>query len=120
MAGELILVVDDDPDIAEVLCCLLHDAGYEVLTAEVGAALPLAPERQPHVILLDLLMPGMDGVEMSRRLQADPTTAPIPAKRSCAADAIYGPDAEQPRAPSRGQRPPARPPAGHARRRSPA
>jgi CheY-like chemotaxis protein len=78
MAGDLILVVDDDPDIVEVLCCALHDAGYEVATADDGAALPLARERQPHLILLDIPMPSMDGVEMSRRLQADPTTAPIP------------------------------------------
>jgi CheY-like chemotaxis protein len=78
MAGELILVVDDDPDIVEVLRCLLHDAGYEVATADDGAALPLAHERQPHLILLDILMPSMDGVEMSRRLRADPATAHIP------------------------------------------
>ena len=78
MAGELILVVDDDPAIVEVLRCLLHDAGYEVATVDDGAALPLAHERQPRVILLDILMPGMDGVEVSRRLRADPATAPIP------------------------------------------
>ena len=78
MTRELILVVDDDPDIVEVLRCLLHDAGYEVATADDGAALPLAHERQPHLILLDILMPGMDGVEVSRRLRADPATAHIP------------------------------------------
>jgi CheY-like chemotaxis protein len=78
MAGELILVVDDDPDIAAVLRCLLHDAGYEVATADDGTALPLAHERQPHLILLDILLPSMAGVEMSRRLRADPATAQIP------------------------------------------
>jgi CheY-like chemotaxis protein len=78
MAGELILVVDDDPDIVEMLRCLLHDAGYEVATADDGAALPLAHGRQPRVILLDILMPDIDGVEMSRRLRADPATAHIP------------------------------------------
>src|SRR5919204_6967253 len=78
MAGKLILVVDDDPDIVEVLRCLLHDAGYEVATADDGAALPLAHERQPHLILLDILMPSMDGAEISRRLRADPATAHIP------------------------------------------
>src|SRR2546421_4657607 len=78
MAGELILVVDDDPDIVEVLRCLLHDAGYEVATADDGAALPLARARQPRAILLDILMPSMDGVEISRRLRADPATAHIP------------------------------------------
>ena len=78
MAGELILVVDDDPDIVEVLRCLLQDAGYEVASADDGMALPLAHERQPRLILLDLLMPGMDGVEVSRRLRDDPATAQIP------------------------------------------
>src|SRR5262249_23719557 len=78
MAGELILVVDDDPDIVEILRCLLHDAGYEVLTADDGTALLLAHERRPRVILLDLLLPGVDGMEVSRRLQADPATPPLP------------------------------------------
>jgi CheY-like chemotaxis protein len=78
MTSGLILVVDDDPDIVEVLRCLLHDAGYEVATADDGAALPLAHERQPHLILLDILMPSMDGVEVSRCLRADPATAQIP------------------------------------------
>ena len=52
MAGELILVVDDDPAIIEVLRCTLHCIGYAVATADHGAALPLAHERQSHVILL--------------------------------------------------------------------
>src|SRR2546423_11109254 len=78
MAGELILVVEDDPDIVEVLRCALHDAGYAVATADHRAALPLAHERQPRLILLDILMPGMEGMEVSRLLQADPATAPIP------------------------------------------
>jgi CheY-like chemotaxis protein len=78
MARELILVVEDDPDLVELFRCALHDAGYEVATADAGAALPLAHERQPRVILLDLLMPGMDGVQMSRHLRADPATAQIP------------------------------------------
>ena len=78
MAGELILVVDGDPNIIEVIGCALRDAGYEVATADYSAALSLAHERQPHLILLDILMPSMDGVEMSRRLRADPATAHIP------------------------------------------
>jgi CheY-like chemotaxis protein len=78
MARELILVVDDDPDTVEVLRCLLSDAGYEMATADADAALALARERQPRVILLDILVPGMDGAEVIQRLQADPATAQIP------------------------------------------
>jgi DNA-binding response OmpR family regulator len=78
MAGELILVVDDDPDTVDLLRCLLSDAGYEVAIADGDAALPLAQERQPHLILLDILLPGADGVEVIQRLRADPTTAHIP------------------------------------------
>ena len=78
MARGLILVVDDDQAFVELLVCALQDAGYEVLTASDGAALHVARERQPNVILLDLVMPVMDGVEVSRRLRDDPTTAHIP------------------------------------------
>jgi CheY-like chemotaxis protein len=78
MARGLVLVVDDDQAFVEVLVCALWDAGYKVLTASAGAALHVARERQPNVILLDLVMPVMDGVEVSRRLRTDPTTAHIP------------------------------------------
>jgi CheY-like chemotaxis protein len=78
MAGELILVVDDDPDIAEVLRYALHDAGYQVATADHGAALALAHERQPRLILLDILMPDMEKMALSRHLLTDLATAPIP------------------------------------------
>jgi CheY-like chemotaxis protein len=77
MARGLILVVDDDQVFVELLVCALQDAGYEVVTASDGAALHVARERQPDVILLDLVMPVMDGVEVSRRLRADPSTAHI-------------------------------------------
>ena len=73
-----VLVVDDDPTIVDVLRAALEDEGYAVLMAVNGAALPLAREAQPQVILLDIMMPGMDGVEVSKRLRADPATAGIP------------------------------------------
>jgi CheY-like chemotaxis protein len=78
MAGELILVMDDDPDIVELLRCVLSDAGYEVAIADGDAALALAQQRQPHLILIDLPLPDADEVEVIQRLQADPTTAHIP------------------------------------------
>ena len=73
-----VLVVDDDPAITALLQTALEDAGYEVLIAIDGAALPLARVRQPSIILLDLLMPGMGGEEVCRHLREDPLTAPIP------------------------------------------
>jgi CheY-like chemotaxis protein len=78
MARGLVLVYDEDQAVVELLAYTLQDAGYEVVTASDGAALQVAHERQPNVILLDLVMPVMDGVEVSRRLRADPTTAHIP------------------------------------------
>ena len=78
MAMGTVLVVDDDPAIVELVETALQDQGYQVFSAMNGAALQLARERQPDVILLDILMPGMDGVEISQRLRADPLTARIP------------------------------------------
>src|SRR5207248_1633008 len=70
--------VDDDPAIVCFLREALEDEGYEVVTTVDGEALPLAHDLHPSVILLDAAMPGMDGLEVSRRLRADPVTALIP------------------------------------------
>ena len=78
MALGTVLVVDDDPAIVELVETALEDQGYQVFSAVNGAALQAAHDRQPDVILLDILMPGMDGIEVSRRLRADPATAGIP------------------------------------------
>jgi CheY-like chemotaxis protein len=78
MSDSTVLVVDDDPAIVSFLREALEDEGYEVATAVAGEALPLAHDLHPSVILLDAAMPGMDGLEVSRRLRADPVTAPIP------------------------------------------
>jgi CheY-like chemotaxis protein len=78
MSASTVLVVDDDPTIVCFLREALEDEGYEVVTAVDGEALPLAHDLHPSVILLDAAMPGMDGLEVSRRLRADPVTAPIP------------------------------------------
>lgn len=78
MGNATVLVVDDDQDIIQFLCAALEDEGYRVLSAVDGAAIDLARDQQPSVILLDVMMPRMDGIEVSRRLRADPTTASIP------------------------------------------
>lgn len=73
-----VLIVDDDTDIVMMLVQVLQDEGYTVLTGTGEAALALAATAAPDVILLDIMMPGIDGVEMSRRLRANPRTAAIP------------------------------------------
>jgi CheY-like chemotaxis protein len=78
MAKGTVLVIDDDPAIVDVLEIALEDEGYRVLAAVDGEALQVAHDLQPNLILLDIMMPGMDGVEVSRRLRADPATAGIP------------------------------------------
>jgi DNA-binding response OmpR family regulator len=78
VAQKTVLVVDDDPSILVVVRMALQRQGYAVVTAVGSAAVPLAAERQPDVILLDIQMPGMDGPEVSCRLRADSATAHIP------------------------------------------
>jgi CheY-like chemotaxis protein len=75
-----VLVVDDEPDIRAITrAALQHVAGWEVLMASSGAeALEVAAVEQPDAILLDAMMPGMDGAETARRLAADDRTARIP------------------------------------------
>ncbi len=74
--GTRVLVVDDDPGIAGVLQYLLTDEGYQVTASVGGHALPLAQAEPPDLILLDVMMPGMDGPEVCRRLQDDPRSQP--------------------------------------------
>jgi DNA-binding response OmpR family regulator len=71
-----LLVVDDDAFIARLLEIELSAAGYDVRTAESGdRALELAYERCPDLILADVMMPNMDGFELTRRLRMDERTA---------------------------------------------
>lgn len=78
MAAGTVLVVDDAPGIVYILQIALQHAGYRVISAVAGNALQLARDVQPDVILLDVMMPGVDGVEIGRDLRAEPRTARIP------------------------------------------
>ena len=68
-----ILIVDDNPMNLEILQTRLAVHGYEIVTAADGEeALTIASEKQPDLILLDVMMPRMDGIEVCRRLRSDP------------------------------------------------
>ncbi len=77
--SDVVLVVDDVPDNLSVLHDALDESGYTVLVATSGeAALQRAKQALPDIILLDAMMPGMDGFEVAKRLKAMPETAHIP------------------------------------------
>ncbi len=78
-ADPLVLVVDDDPDILDAVCDILSGEGYRVARARHGAeALDRVEEERPSVILLDLMMPVMDGVAFARALRRRPRGDGIP------------------------------------------
>ena len=77
--SDVVLIVDDVPDNLSVLHDALDESGYTVLLATSGgAALARAVQALPDIVLLDAMMPGMDGFEVARRLKAAPQTAHIP------------------------------------------
>ena len=77
--AEKILIVDDEPDILEIVSFRLKKAGYKVLTAEDGQeALDIVRSKKPDLILLDLTLPGIDGYEVCRILKADKIFKSIP------------------------------------------
>lgn len=77
--GYSVLIVDDDPAIRDIYTTSLTGAGYVVHTAKDGTeGLTTAKSNHPSVILLDLMMPKMDGREMLKRLKADPDLKTIP------------------------------------------
>src|SRR4051794_25669356 len=80
-AGKFVLVVDDDPDIRESLETVLGIHGHPVATAADGSEAIELLRREPAppcLILLDLMMPGMNGFELRAELEADPLFADIP------------------------------------------
>ena len=77
--AEKILVVDDDLDTLRLVGLMLQRQGYQILAASNGMqALTLAQAEKPNLILLDVMMPDVDGYEVTRRLRSNPVTAPIP------------------------------------------
>ena len=78
-SGASILVVDDTPTNVSVLLEVLGRAGHKVLVARDGeSALEQASYAHPELVLLDVMMPGLDGFETCRRLKREPSTAQIP------------------------------------------
>jgi phosphate regulon transcriptional regulator PhoB len=77
--ADTILVVDDEQDVLDLLVYHLQKAGFKTVAARDGAtALQRARESLPALVLLDLMLPQVDGTEVCKRLKADPKTAPIP------------------------------------------
>ncbi|MGD9693583.1 MAG: response regulator transcription factor [Phycisphaerales bacterium] len=74
-----VLVVDDEPDLVDLVSMNLEGAGYDVLRAGDGLeGLHAARAEQPDLVILDVMMPEMSGVEVARRLRADPRTSSTP------------------------------------------
>ena len=71
MSGETILIVDDEPTIVEVVGLYLQREGFRVVTAADGAAaLNMVEQQRPDLVVLDLMLPGLGGLEVTRRLRA--------------------------------------------------
>ena len=86
-----VLVADDERDIREMLVDTLVDAGYDVLEAAYGElALDLARRESPDLVLLDVWMPVMDGLEVLRRLRESPDMEGLPVILLTAMSAIEG------------------------------
>ena len=79
MATRTILVVDDEPGIVAITRDYLDRAGFRVIVAGDGAtALRLAHAERPSLLVLDLMLPGMDGLDVARALREDPATHALP------------------------------------------
>ncbi len=78
MAKHTVLIVEDERDIQELVQYNLQKEGYRVVTASTGEdGLKLAREKSPNLLILDLMLPGIDGREVCRKLKQDPETSKI-------------------------------------------
>jgi CheY-like chemotaxis protein len=78
MAGERILIVDDNATNLKLVAYLLRANGYQVDTAlDAESAIEVIGVSRPDLILMDIQLPGIDGLELTRRLKADPVTRDI-------------------------------------------
>ncbi|MFD0744805.1 response regulator transcription factor [Phytohabitans flavus] len=76
--GQRVLVVGDDPTVSDVVCRYLRRAGYDVsMAADGAAALAVVAREMPDLVVLDLMLPGIDGLEVCRRLRTRPDGVPI-------------------------------------------
>ena len=94
----VVLVADDEEDIRELIVFRLENSGYTVIEAHDGAeALELARNEQPDLAVLDVMMPKMDGYELTQRLREDEATSRMPiillTARTQEADVQHGFDA---------------------------
>ena len=79
MAREKIILIEDEADILEVIQYNLTREGYKVLTSKDGEqGLAKVRKEAPDLVLLDLMLPGLDGLEVCKKLKEDPVTRPIP------------------------------------------
>jgi CheY-like chemotaxis protein len=77
--GKKVLVVDDHPDAVNILTMILQKRGYQTVSAQDGVeALQKIQDESPELVLLDVMMPKMDGYDVCRAVKADPKTCHIP------------------------------------------
>src|SRR5215217_7372901 len=78
-ARPVVIAVNDEPKVLELLTVILEQEGYEVVCASDGpSALEAARSSGPDIVISDVVMPGMDGLELCRRLKQEPATAHVP------------------------------------------
>ncbi len=95
MTKGTVLVIDDEKDLIELLRYNFEREGFDILEAADGTSgLRMAREQQPDMVILDLMMPGLDGLEVCRELRSDPTTRGLPiimlTARAAEADRVVG------------------------------